>query len=452
MDLFDNNLEQLAAEQAPLAARMRPTSLDEFVGQEHIVGRGTVLRTAIESDQIGSIILYGPAGSGKTSLARIIARTTSSVFEQLSAVTSGVADVRDAIARARDRLAMDGRRTILFIDEIHRFNKSQQDALLPAVEDRVIVLIGATTENPYFEVNSPLVSRSRILELNALSADQIGSLIDRALADEKRGVGKYSPKLDEAAREHIVLVANGDARSALNALEMAVVTTSPDENGVRHVTLAHAADAIQRRALVYEKSGDAHYDTISAFIKSMRGSDPHAAIYWLARMIYAGEDPKFIARRMLIFASEDIGNADPQALVVAAAAARAVEFVGLPECRINLAQAVTYLATAPKSNAAIVAIDGALRDVESEPAEGVPQHLRDAGYKGASQLGRGEGYKYPHAYPEHVVAQAYLPPSLVGRRYYVPADTGMEAEISRRMEAVEKALRRKAEEGSDAEA
>lgn len=433
MDLFDANLERTVAEQAPLATRMRPTSLDDFVGQRHVVGPGTGLRTAIETDQVGSMILCGPAGSGKTSLARIIAESTSSAFEQLSAVTSGVADVRDAITRARDRLALETRRTTLFIDEIHRFNKSQQDALLPAVEDRIIVLIGATTENPYFEVNSPLISRARIFELKALSNEEIGILIDRAVADDSRGLGKAGAAIDGDARDHIVGVANGDARSALNAVEMAVLTTRPDAAGTRRVTLEIASDAVQRRALAYEKTGDVHYDTISAFIKSMRGSDVQASLYWLARMVYAGEDPKFIVRRMLIFASEDVGNADPQALVLAAAAAKAVEFVGLPECRINLAQAVAYLAAAPKSNSAIAAIDSAMRDVENEPAEGVPRHLRDASYTGAKKLGRGEGYKYPHAYPGHWVAQEYLPSSVRERVYYAPSDSGLEVEIAKRM-------------------
>lgn len=433
MDLFEDSLESTTARQAPLAARMRPRTLEEFVGQEHIVGPTTALRRAIETDQVSSIILYGPAGTGKTSLARIIAGATRSAFEPLSAVTSGVGDVRDAIARARDRLAMDGTRTILFIDEIHRFNKSQQDALLPAVEDRIIVLIGATTENPYFEVNSPLISRSRIYELTPLSAQQIGALLDRALADDARGLGALRVRLAPDARDHIVMVANGDARSALNALEMAALTAKPDESGVRIATLQQAADAVQRRALAYEKAGDVHYDTISAFIKSMRGSDPHAAVYWLARMIYAGEDPKFIARRMLIFASEDVGNADPQALLVATATARAVEFVGLPECRINLAQAATYLATAPKSNAAYRAVECALGDVESAPAEQVPTHLRDASYPGARRLGHGEGYKYPHAYPDHHVTQEYLPPAVRGKAYYEPSDSGFEAEVKRRM-------------------
>ncbi|RJQ54437.1 MAG: replication-associated recombination protein A [Actinobacteria bacterium] len=436
MNLFDEKLESIASTQAPLATRMRPSGLDEFVGQEHILGPGTVLRRSIETDQLGSLILYGPPGSGKTSLARIIARMTSSYFEQLSAVTSGVADVRDAIRAASDRLAMEGRRTMLFIDEIHRFNKSQQDALLPAVEDRIIVLLGATTENPYFEVNSPLVSRSRIFELKALTGEEVAALIDRALSDSERGLGRMSVVLEPDARSHIVDVADGDARSALNALEMAALTTSPETGGTRRVTLDRAADAVQRRALVYEKAGDSHYDTVSAFIKSMRGSDPDAALYWLARMIYAGEDPRFIARRMVIFASEDVGNADPQSLLVASAAAQAVELVGLPECRINLAQAVAYLAAAPKSNSAIVAIDAALADVRRLAAEPVPDHLKDGHYPGAEKLGRGNGYKYPHAFPGNWVPQEHLPPGLRGRRYYEPTKNGFESEMSRRLREI----------------
>ncbi len=438
MNLFDDNLETLTAQGAPLATRMRPRTLDEFVGQERILGPGTVLRQAIETDTLSSIILYGPPGSGKTSLARIIAGMTSSSFQQLSAVTSGVADVRSAIKEARDRLSMEGKRTILFIDEIHRFNKSQQDALLPAVEDRIIILIGATTENPYFEVNSPLISRSRIFELEPLTNEQVGTLIDRSLSDEERGLGAMRIVLEPQAREHLVSAASGDARSALNALEMAALTTELDPAGTRRITLERAADAIQRRVLLYEKAGDAHYDTVSAFIKSMRGSDPDASLYWLARMIYGGEDPKFIARRMLIFASEDVGNADPQALLVAAAAAAAVDFVGLPECRINLAQAVSYLATAPKSNAAITAIDEAIADVESAPLDQVPQHLRDSHYPGAKKLGRGKGYKYPHAYPDHWTPQDYLPTGLRGKRYYRPSGSGFEAEMRRRLEELRK--------------
>ncbi len=432
-DLFGKAMEDQLDKRAPLAMRMRPGILDQFVGQEHIVGPGTLLRRAIEADKLSSIIFYGPAGTGKTTLAQIIANSTEAAFVRLNAVTSGVKDIRRVIDEARNRLSLHGTGTIVFIDEIHRFNKSQQDALLPAVESGLITLIGATTENPYFEVNSALVSRSRIFRLEPLRDSDIAKVLVRALKDGDRGLGQYCVKVHEDALRHIVRVADGDARSALNALELAVLTTPPDEEGVRQITVEVAAESIQRRALAYDRDGDQHYDTISAFIKSMRGSDPDAALYWLARMIYAGEDPKFIARRMIIFASEDISNADPRALQIACSVAQAVDFVGMPEGRIPLAQGVTYLATAPKSNASYVAINRAQADVEKRRVKGIPLHLRDASYKGAEKLGHGKGYKYPHDFPSHHVEQQYLPDGLEGSNYYEPSEEGEEAEIARRL-------------------
>ncbi|MDI6689428.1 MAG: AAA family ATPase [Actinomycetota bacterium] len=432
MDLFDiessHEIEEL--KQAPLALRMRPRTLEEFVGQKQILGEGMVLRRAILEDALQSVIFWGPPGSGKTALAYIIANVTKAHFIRMSAVTSNVSEVRKAISESHQRLKTSGRRTIILIDEIHRFNKAQQDALLPAVEEGTIILIGVTTENPYFEVNSPLISRSRIFRFEPLPDEDVRQILKRALEDRERGLGSLQIKLEKAALEHIIKVANGDARCALNALEMAALTTSPGGKGVRKVTLKIAEDAIQKRAVIYDREGDAHYDTISAFIKSMRGSDPDAAIYWLARMLYAGEDPRFIARRMVIFASEDIGNADPQALVVATAAAQAVEFVGLPECRLNLAQAAIYLATAPKSNSVIRGIDKALKDVEEERSFTIPKHLRDAHYPGAKKLGHGEGYKYPHSFPGHYVSQDYLPPELRNKKYYIPSSSGHEKKIA----------------------
>jgi putative ATPase len=431
MDLFEYRRREQIAREAPLAARMRPRTLEEFVGQEDIVGEGKLLRRAIQADQLSSVIFWGPPGTGKTSLAMIVANATRSHFAAISAVTSGVADIRRLIDEAKQRRGMYGQRTIVLIDEIHRFNKAQQDALLPFVEDGTIILIGATTENPYFEVIGPLVSRSRIFQLKPLSQSELETILRRALADPERGYGKGRVAIDDDALHHLIDIAGGDARVVLNALELAVETTPPGEDGAIHIDLAVAQDAIQRRAILYDKDGDAHYDTISAFIKSLRGSDPDAALYWLAKMLYAGEDPRFIARRMVILASEDVGNADPQALVVATAAAQAVEYVGLPEAQYNLAQAAIYLATAPKSNSC-GAYFKALADVEREGKVQVPRHLQDSS-RDARGLGHGEGYKYPHSYSGHYVPQQYLPNEMQGRHYYEPSDQGFEKVIRERL-------------------
>ena len=424
--------------EAPLAARMRPRALDEFFGQEHIVGPGKLLRLAIEAGEPGSAIFWGPPGSGKSSLAAIIAKTSKSAFENFSAVTSGVADIRRIMEKAKERRKLYGQQTILFVDEIHRFNKAQQDAFLPHVENGTIVLIGATTENPYFEVNSPLISRSRIFRFEQLTNEQVERIARTALEDKERGLGKCNVVVDDEAMAHLVDIANGDARGVLNALEMAALTVPPDEDGRRVVTLEIAEEAIQHRALQYDKDGDNHYDVISAFIKSMRGSDPDAALYWLARMIYAGEDPRFIARRMVIQAAEDVGNADPMALVVATAAAHAVEYVGMPEAQIPLAQAAIYLACAPKSNASYVGISRALKDVAEKRAEPVPIHLRDANYRGAGNLGHGKGYKYPHSYPGNWVEQQYMPDGVKSQPYYEPSDNGCESKIKERLNKLRK--------------
>jgi len=435
MDLFEHSRREQIQREAPLAARMRPRTLEEFVGQEHIVGEGRLLRRAIEADRLfSSIILWGPPGTGKTTLAMIIARHTQSHFDTISAVMAGVNDIRQLVKAARDRRGMYGQRTIVLVDEIHRFNKAQQDALLPHVEDGTIILIGATTENPYFEVIGPLVSRSRVFQLKPLTEDELRVILKRALTDEKRGYGRRKVRVDEEALAHLVRIAGGDARIALNALELAVESTPPDEQDVIHIDLKVAEDSIQRRALLYDKDGDAHYDTISAFIKSLRGSDPDAALYWLAKMIYAGEDPRFIVRRMIIFASEDVGLADPQALVVATSAAQALEWVGLPEAQYNLAEAAIYLATAPKSNSA-GAYFKALADVEREGKVEVPNHLKDATRDGRA-LGHGQDYKYPHNYPGHYVRQQYLPDELQGRRYYEPGTLGYEREIAKRLKTL----------------
>ncbi|MCG0313541.1 MAG: AAA family ATPase [Calditerricola sp.] len=432
MDLFDYAGEAERQRLAPLAARMRPRTLEEFVGQQHILGEGKLLRRAIEADQLSSLIFYGPPGTGKTTLARVIANTTKSHFTDLNAVTAGVADIRKIVDEAKARLGMYGQRTILFIDEIHRFNKAQQDALLPYVEEGTVVLIGATTENPFFEVNAALLSRSQIFPLHPLTEEELRLIAERALSDAERGLGALNIRMDDDALAHLIRYADGDARRLLNALELAALTTRPGTDGVVHITLDVAVESIQRPAVRYDKSGDNHYDTISAFIKSIRGSDPDAALYWLARMLDAGEDPRFIARRLVISAAEDIGNADPQALQVAVAAFHALELVGMPEGRIPLAQAVTYLATAPKSNASYVAINEALRMVREEGHRPVPPHLRDANYKGAAALGHGQGYLYPHDYPDHFVPQRYLPEG-VDAVFYRPSKNGYEREIGERL-------------------
>jgi len=432
VDLFEYSLSDQLKKDAPLAARMRPRTLDEMVGQEHILGPGKLLRRAIEADRLGSIILWGPPGTGKTSLASVVANTTESAFESMSAVLAGVNELRQLIAAAKNRRMLSGSRTILLVDEIHHFTKTQQDALLPHVENGMVTLIGITTENPFFEVIGALVSRSRIFRLEPLSDDDVAMILRRALTDAERGLGDRKVELKEEALDHLVRVAGGDARIALNALELAVETTAPDADGVIQVTLEVAEDSIQQRALLYDKDGDAHYDTISAFIKSLRGSDPDAALYWLARMIHAGEDPRFIVRRMIIFASEDVGNADPRALTVATSAAQALEWVGLPEAQYSLAQAAAYLSTAPKSNAAGGYFD-ALADVKEEGVTEVPNHLKDPSRDGEA-LGHGQDYKYPHQYPDHFVRQQYLPDRLQGRRYYDPSDQGYEKEIRERLD------------------
>jgi len=433
MDLFEYQAAQQRKKEAPLADRMRPSTLDEFIGQEHIISQGRLLRRAIEADRITSLIFYGPPGTGKTTLARIIANHTASHFESLNAVSSGVADLRRVVGEAQERYKLHGKRTIIFIDEIHRFNRTQQDALLPAVEDGTIILIGATTENPFFEINSPLVSRSRIFRLEPLSKESIMAILKAALADAERGLARFNPVVDAPALEHLASIADGDARVALNALELAVLTTEADTTGQRHITLEIAEESIQRRQIRYDKTGDNHYDVISAFIKSMRGSDPDAAVYWLARMIEAGEDARFIARRIVVHAAEDVGMADPIALVVAISAAQAVEFVGLPEARIPLAQAAIYVACAPKSNSVVSAIDSALSAVRDEPNSAVPAHLKDASYPGAARLSHGVNYQYPHDFPEHFVLQQYLPGTMITKQFYHPSDSGTEAKIKERL-------------------
>ncbi len=417
---------------APLAARMRPRTLDEFAGQAAIVGPGTLLRRAIEGDRLPSCIFWGPPGCGKSTLARIVAQSTRSAFESLSAVTSGVADVRKLIERARER-RRTGRKTILFVDEIHRWNKAQQDALLPHVEDGTVTLIGATTENPYFEVNTPLISRSRIFRFEALAEDDVLGLLRRALEDKERGLGECGVGVDDEAFRHLVRVSGGDVRTALNALETAVTSVADAPEERRHVTVEVAEEAIQQRVLAYDQAGDEHFDTISAFIKSVRGSDPDAALYWLAKMIAAGEDPRFLARRLVILASEDIGNADPMGIVLANAAAQAVMFVGMPEGQLILAQATTYLACAPKSNAATIAIGRALEDIRTKGPAPVPIHLRGTGYAGAKALHHGEGYLYPHDFPGGWVEQEYAPSDARSGPYYEPKDIGHEARIKQRI-------------------
>ncbi len=442
MDLFDYMRQQNQETEAPLAARMRPTTLDEVVGQQHIIGKDKMLYRAIRADQLSSVIFYGPPGTGKTTLAKVIANTTKAEFTQLNATVSGKKDMEEVVSRAKDNLGMYGKKTILFVDEIHRFNKGQQDYLLPFVEDGTLILIGATTENPYFEVNGALISRSIVFELRALEDSDIRSLILRAVSDEEKGMGSYHAVIDDKALTFLADAANGDARKALNAVELAVLTTDPGEDGMIHIDLGVAEECIQKRVVRYDKTGDNHYDTISAFIKSMRGSDPNAAVYYLARMLYAGEDVKFIARRIMVFASEDVGNADPMAMVVAASAAAEVERVGMPESEIILSQAVTYMATAPKSNAAYMAIASANAAVKDTRTDPIPVHLQDAHYKGSAKLGHGAGYRYAHDFKNHYVKQQYLPDSLVGRVFYEPTEMGHEKKIREHMEKI----RREAEE------
>jgi putative ATPase len=434
MDLFNYSSEQDYTPTGPLANRMRPMLLNEVIGQEHIIGEGKLLKRSIEADQLTPMIFFGPPGTGKTTLAKVIANTTKSHFDQLNAVTSGVADIRKVTAEAKDRKNLYQLKTVLFIDEIHRFNKSQQDALLPFVEDGLIILIGATTESPMFEINSALLSRSRIFRLEPLTDQHIRQILLRALEDRERGLGDLNVEVLDDAMDHFISVSNGDARNALNALELASITTSPTADGKIVITLDVAEESIQKRVVQYDKNGDQHYDVISAFIKSIRGSDADAALYWLARMIYAGEDPRFIARRLYVHAAEDIGMADPRALQICHAAAYAVDFLGMPEARIPLAEATIYLATAPKSNAVISGIDQALATVEKERSGQVPLHLRDSHYKGAKELGHGIGYQYPHNHKDGYVEQQYLPDDLVGKKFYEPTSYGYEDTIKKRLE------------------
>lgn len=435
MDLFEYAKTKTLDRESPLASRMRPSTLDEVVGQEHIVGKDKLLYRAIKADKLTSVIFYGPPGTGKTTLAKVIANTTSASFTQINATSAGKKDMEAVVKEAQDTLGMYGRKTILFIDEIHRFNKGQQDYLLPFVEDGTIILIGATTENPYFEVNSALLSRSIIFELKALTTDNIRTLILRAVNDCEKGMGNYRAVIDEDAVEFLADMAGGDARNALNAVELGVLTTPRGEDGYIHLTLEVASECIQKRVVRYDKDGDNHYDTISAFIKSMRGSDPDAAVYYLAKMLYAGEDVKFIARRIMILASEDIGNADPQAICVAAAAAQAVERVGMPESQIILSQAAAYMACAPKSNSAVNAIAAAMDSVRNIRTT-VPAHLQDAHYGGHEKLGRGIGYKYAHDYPNHYVEQQYLPSEILGARFYELSDMGYEKTLKEHMKKI----------------
>ncbi len=428
MDLFDYMRENTQKQEAPLASRLRPRTLDEIVGQKHIIGKDKLLYRAIRADKLSSLIFYGPPGTGKTTIARVIANTTKADFTQLNATVAGKKDMEAVVNRAKDNLGMYGRKTILFVDEIHRFNKGQQDYLLPFVEDGTVILIGATTENPYFEVNGALLSRSVIFELKALEKSDILELIHRALTDKERGMGAYQAEITGEAADFLADIAGGDARSALNAIELGVLTTEPSGDGRIHLTLEVMSECIQKRTVRYDKTGDNHYDTISAFIKSMRGSDPDAAVYYLAKMIYAGEDERFIARRIMICASEDVGNADPMALTVAVSAAQAVERIGFPEAQIILAQAASYVACAPKSNSAVNAIFAAMESVKTKRTS-VPPHLQDAHYPGAGKLGHGTGYKYAHDYPNHYVEQQYLPDEVLGEKFYELSDNGYEKQI-----------------------
>lgn len=438
MDLFDYMRANTMEKESPLASRMRPTTLDEVVGQKHIIGKDKLLYRAIKADKLGSVIFYGPPGTGKTTLAKVIANTTSARFEQINATVAGKKDMEEIVKNAKDSIGMYGQKTILFVDEIHRFNKSQQDYLLPFVEDGTITLIGATTENPYFEVNNALLSRSRIFELKPLEKQDIRELVMRAVYDTEKGMGTYSADITDEAADFLADVANGDARAALNAVELGILTTDKSDDGKIHITINVAAECIQKRVVRYDHDGDNHYDTISAFIKSMRGSDPDAAVYYLARMLYAGEDVKFIARRIMICASEDVGNADPNALVVAVSAAQAVERIGMPESQIILSQAAAYVATAPKSNAAYMGIAKAMKTVADTRTMPVPAHLQDRHYKGAEKLGHGLGYKYAHDYPNHYVTQQYLPDGMEGMRFYEPSENGYEKKIREHMEFIKR--------------
>ena len=425
----ENNMDK----ESPLAARMRPRTLDEVVGQQHIIAKDKLLYRAIQADKLSSIILYGPPGTGKTTLAKVIAGTTKAEFTQINATIAGKKDMEEVVNKAKDNLGMYGKKTILFIDEIHRFNKGQQDYLLPFVEDGTVILIGATTENPYFEVNGALISRSVVFELKPLTADDIKVLLNRAVTDKERGMGGYNAVLEDDAADFLADLSDGDARHALNAIELGVMTTERSSDGLIHITKEVAEECIQRKVARYDKDGDNHYDTISAFIKSMRGSDPDAAVYYLARMLDAGEDPKFIVRRMMVCASEDVGNADPQALQVAVAASLVVERLGMPEARITLAQAASYIATAPKSNAAYLAIENAQHTIRETGNLPIPPHLQDAHYKSAAKLGHGLGYKYAHDYPDHYVEQQYLPYELNGKEFYNPTGNGYELKIKDHM-------------------
>ena len=433
MDLFDYMREKKSEKESPLASRLRPTTLEEVVGQQHIIGKDKLLYRAIKADKLSSIIFYGPPGTGKTTLAKVIANTTSANFRQINATVAGKKDMEEVVQQAKSSLGMYGKKTILFVDEIHRFNKGQQDYLLPFVEDGTLILIGATTENPYFEVNGALISRSSVFELRPLEKEDIKTLLKRAVYDVEKGMGSYNAVIDEEALEFLADICGGDARNALNAVELGILTTVRSNDGKIHITLDVAEECIQKRVVRYDKTGDNHYDTISAFIKSVRGSDPDAAVYYLAKMLYAGEDVKFIARRLMISASEDVGNADPNALTVAVSAAQAVERIGMPEAQIILAQATTYLASAPKSNASYMSIAAAMDNVKNVKTT-VPAHLQDAHYKGAAKLGHGIGYKYAHDYPDHYVEQQYLPTEIKDEVFYAPTEIGYEKQIKDHLE------------------
>ena len=429
MDLFDFMRNENMEKDSPLASRLRPTTLDEVVGQEHIIGKDKLLYRAIKADKLSSIIFYGPPGTGKTTLAKVIANTTSAEFIQINATVAGKKDMEEVVEKAKQTMGMYGRKTILFVDEIHRFNKGQQDYLLPFVEDGTLILIGATTENPYFEVNGALISRSIVFELKPLSTENIKQLILRAVNDKEKGMGAFNARIDDDAADFLAEISNGDARTALNAIELGILTTDKSEDGTIHITMEVAEQCIQKRAIRYDKSGDNHYDTVSAFIKSMRGSDPDAALYYLAKMLYAGESVEFIARRIMISAAEDVGMADPNALTVAVSAANAVHQIGMPEAKIILAEAVVYMATAPKSNASYMGLEKAMSAVQNTKISRIPVHLMDAHYKGAAKLGHGDGYKYAHDYENHYVNQQYLPDELVNEVFYNPGDLGYEVKV-----------------------